>query len=117
MGWGWTKTINTMSNNRILANKVNHYAKHMYDVAGIYTLSAQPGSVISNNYIDSIYKAPYAHDPDHWFYLYTDEGSSYFRVKDNCALQKSFFKMQITRVTFGKIMDQRWLTVLRIWPV
>lgn len=89
MGWGWTKTINAMSNNKIYANKINHYAKHMYDVAGIYTLSAQPGSIISNNYIDSIYKAPYAHDPDHWFYLYTDEGSSYFTVKDNwCPAEK-----------------------------
>ncbi len=63
MGWGWTKTVNAMSDNRIYANKINHYAKHMYDVAAIYTLSAQPASVISNNYVDSIYVAPYAHDP------------------------------------------------------
>ncbi|WEK17692.1 MAG: right-handed parallel beta-helix repeat-containing protein [Candidatus Pedobacter colombiensis] len=83
MGWGWTKTINAMRNNTIHANKVHHYGKYLYDVAGIYTLSAQPGSVISNNYIDSIYKAPYPHDPEHWFYLYTDEGSSYFTVKNN----------------------------------
>jgi L-rhamnose mutarotase len=89
MGWGWTKTINAMSNNKINANKINHYGKHMYDVAAIYTLSAQPGSVISNNYVDSIYVAPYAHDPNHWFYLYTDEGSSYFTVKDNwCPAEK-----------------------------
>lgn len=83
MGWGWTKTINAMRNNTITANKIHHYGKYLYDVAGIYTLSAQPGSVISNNYVDSIYKAPYPHDPGHWFYLYTDEGSSYFTVKDN----------------------------------
>lgn len=83
MGWGWTKTINAMKDNTITANKIHHYGKYLYDVAGIYTLSAQPGSLISNNYIDSIYKAPYPHDPEHWFYLYTDEGSSYFTVKDN----------------------------------
>jgi hypothetical protein len=83
MGWGWTRTINAMRNNTITANKIHHYGKYLYDVAGIYTLSAQPGSQISNNYIDSIYKAPYPHDPNHWFYLYTDEGSSYFTVKDN----------------------------------
>ncbi|MCD0489357.1 right-handed parallel beta-helix repeat-containing protein [Pedobacter sp. MC2016-14] len=83
MGWGWTKTNNAMSNNTINGNKIHHYGKHMYDVAGIYTLSAQPGSVISNNVVDSIYKAPYPHDPVHWFYLYTDEGSSYFTVKNN----------------------------------
>ena len=83
MGWGWTKAINVMRDNQIAANKISRYAKHMYDVAGIYTLSAQPGSVITENVVDSIYKAPYAHDPNHWFYLYTDEGSSYFNVKNN----------------------------------
>jgi hypothetical protein len=92
LGWGWTKTINAMHSNRITANKIHHYAKHMYDVAGIYTLSPQPGSLIQNNLIDSIYKAPYAHDPDHWFYLYLDEGSSYITVKDNWCPAEKFLK-------------------------
>jgi hypothetical protein len=64
----------------------------MYDVAAIYTLSAQPGSVISNNYVDSIYKAPYAHDPQHWFYLYTDEGSSFITIKNNWCPADKFLK-------------------------
>ena len=89
VGWGWTKTINSMRNNRMYANKVTHYAKHMYDVGGLYTLSAQPGSLITENYIDSIYKAPYAHDPNHWFYFYLDEGSSYIDIKNNwCPADK-----------------------------
>ncbi|NVM62310.1 hypothetical protein FHW88_000586 [Mucilaginibacter sp. SG538B] len=92
MGWGWTKTINAMSDNRIIANKIHHYARNMYDVAAIYTLSAQPGSVISDNYVDSIYKAPYAHDPQHWFYLYTDEGSSYITIKNNWCPADKFLK-------------------------
>ena len=89
LGWGWTKTVNAMRNNVIASNYIHRYAKHLYDVAGIYTLSAQPGSSITNNVIDSIYKAPYAHLPNHWFYLYTDEGSSYFNIKNNwCPSQK-----------------------------
>lgn len=92
IGWGWTKTINVMSNNKVLGNKIHHYARHMYDVAGIYTLSAQPGSVISGNYVDSIYKAPYAHIPAHWFYLYTDEGTSYYTVKDNWCPSEKFLQ-------------------------
>lgn len=92
VGWGWTKTINAMRDNHIVANKVTRYAKHMYDVAAIYTLSAQPGTVIEQNYVDSIYKAPYAHDPNHWFYLYCDEGSSYITVKDNWAPAEKFLK-------------------------
>ncbi|HEY0679526.1 MAG TPA: right-handed parallel beta-helix repeat-containing protein [Chitinophagaceae bacterium] len=92
LGWGWTKTSNVMRNNRIIANKIHHYARHMYDVAGIYTLSAQPGTVISGNYIDSIYVAKYAHIPSHWFYLYTDEGSSYITVKDNWCPSEKFLQ-------------------------
>jgi hypothetical protein len=89
MGWGWTKQKNAMSNNRIYGNKIHRYGKHLYDVSGIYTLSAQPGSVIENNYVDSIYKVPYAHDMHHWFYLYCDEGSSGFRVRNNwCPADK-----------------------------
>lgn len=89
VGWGWTRTINAMRNNRVHANYIHHYAKHMYDVAGVYTLSAQPGSQITENRIDSIYKAPYAHIPTHWFYLYTDEGTAYYTVKDNwCPAEK-----------------------------
>ncbi|MFD2287681.1 L-rhamnose mutarotase [Pedobacter petrophilus] len=83
VGWGWTKTQNAMKNNTIAGNRIHHYGKHMYDVAGIYTLSAQLHSIINENVVDSIYKAPYAHLPEHWFYLYTDEGSSYFTIKDN----------------------------------
>ena len=83
VGWGWTRTVNAMRNNIVFANKVHHYAREMYDVGGLYTLSAMPGTIISENYIDSIYKAPYAHDPNHWFYYYLDEGSSYITIKNN----------------------------------
>jgi hypothetical protein len=90
VGWGWTKALNAMHNNIICSNKVHHYAKHMYDAGGIYTLSAQPGTTIEKNVVDSIYKAPYAHDPDHWFYYYLDEGSSYMTVRNNwCPSDKT----------------------------
>jgi len=92
LGWGWTPTVNVMANNHIKANKILHYAKHMNDVAGIYTLSAQPGSVIEDNYIDSIYVAPYAHLPEHWFYLYTDEGSAYFTIRNNWCPSEKFLQ-------------------------
>ncbi len=83
IGWGWTKTENVMKNNLVSGNKIHHYGKRMYDVAGIYTLSAQPSSSITNNYISDIYDAPYAHLPHHWFYIYTDEGSSEIAITNN----------------------------------
>ena len=83
LGWGWTQTVNCMRNNRVHANLIHHYAKHMYDVAGIYTLGSQPKSYVTENCVHSIYKPGYVHDPNNWFYLYTDEGSSFITVRDN----------------------------------
>jgi len=92
LGWGWTKTPNVMKNNLISGNKIHHYGKRMYDVAGIYTLSAQPGTLITGNYIDHIYDAPYAHLPDHWFYIYTDEGSSGITIKNNWTAAEKYLQ-------------------------
>lgn len=92
LGWGWTPAKNVMENNRVMANKIHRYARQMYDVAGIYTLSAQPGSVVSENDVDSIYKAPYAHLPFHWFYIYTDEGTSGMTVRNNWTPSEKFLR-------------------------
>lgn len=83
LGWGWNRNLVCMKNNLVQHNNIHHYAKHMYDVAGIYTLGAQPGTLISENWVHDIYQPSYVHDPHHWFYLYTDEGSSYIRVMNN----------------------------------
>lgn len=92
LGWGWTRTVNCMRNNRVHANLIHHYAKHMYDVAGIYTLGSQPHSWITENCVSNIFSPGYAHDPNHWFYLYTDEGSSFITVKDNWTEGEKFLK-------------------------
>lgn len=92
LGWGWTAEPSMMENNRIIANKIHHYGKWNYDCSGIYTLSAQPNSVIEDNYIDSIYKSPIAHLPSHWFYIYTDEGSSFFTVKNNWTPSQKYLQ-------------------------
>lgn len=92
MGWGWTHTKNVMENNKIIGNKIHHYAKHLHDVSGIYTLSSQPNSRIEENYIDKVYNSPYAHDPFLWLYLYTDEGSQGFTIKNNWIATEKILK-------------------------
>lgn len=92
LGWGWTRTVNCMRNNRVHGNLIHHYAKHMYDVAGIYTLGSQPHSFITENCVHSIYTPGYVHDPHHWFYLYTDEGSSFITVKDNWTESEKYLQ-------------------------
>ena len=83
LGWGWNRDMVCMKDNRVHANLIYNYAQHMYDCAGIYTLGNQPGTVISENVVRDIATPSYVHDPNHWFYLYTDEGSSNITVKDN----------------------------------
>ncbi len=91
VGWGWTKTISASKNNRVHANKIHNFAKQMYDVGGIYTLSAQPNMEITENVIYNLNKAPYAHMLHHHQYIYFDEASSYIRVQDNWTERAKFF--------------------------
>lgn len=92
LGWGWTQSVNCMRGNEVYRNYIHHYAKHMYDCAGIYTLGAQPKTYVTENVVDEIYHPIYAHDPNHWFYLYCDEGSSFITVQDNWTPTDKFLK-------------------------
>ena len=92
LGWGWNQQTCAMANNLVKGNYIHHYARHMYDTAGIYTLGSQPHTFIEENVVDSIYSPSYVHDPNHWFYLYTDEGSSYITVRNNWTPSEKFLK-------------------------
>lgn len=91
VGWGWTKTVTCMKNNQVIANEIHHFAKNMYDVGGIYTLSAQPKSLVAENSIHHLEKAPYAHIPEHYQYIYYDEGSSFIKAENNWTEKDKFF--------------------------
>lgn len=89
LGWGWYSRPNCAFNNRIYANRVHRFAKQMYDVGGIYTLSAQPGTVIENNAVYDIVKTPYAAN-DRAFYIYFDEGTAFVDVINNWCPEERF---------------------------
>lgn len=92
VGWGWTKATNCMRDNLVQANHIHHVAQRLGDTAGIYTLSAQPGTVISENSVHDIHISPFVPDTNHWFYLYLDEGSSGITVRDNWCPTEKFLK-------------------------
>ena len=92
LGWGWNRDLVCVKNNRVQANLIYNYAQHMYDCAGIYTLGNQPGTLISENVVRDIAKPSYVHDPNHWFYLYTDEGSSNITMRDNWTPSEKFLQ-------------------------
>ena len=92
LGWGWNRDSVCMKDNKVHANLIYNYAQHMYDCAGIYTLGNQPGTLISENVVRDIAKPTYVHDPNHWFYLYTDEGSSNITVCDNWTPSEKYLQ-------------------------
>lgn len=82
VGWGWTPKVSCMHNNIIQDNYIHDFARQLYDAGGIYTLSNQPGSMITDNRIDSLGKAPYATN-DRGFYIYFDEATDGYTVSGN----------------------------------
>lgn len=82
LGWGWTTKVTCARDNRIAHNRVHGFAGQLYDAGGIYTLSVQPGTVIENNWIYDLVKAPYATN-DRAFYIYFDEGTGYVDARNN----------------------------------
>ena len=82
VGWGWTPLYTGMERNIIMNNKVSDYARQLYDAGGIYTLSNQPGSVISDNEISQPSPAPYATN-DRGFCIYLDARTDGFTIENN----------------------------------
>jgi hypothetical protein len=90
VGWGWTKGTNCARDHVIRANHIHHVAQRMCDTAPLYTLSTQPGTVISENYVHDLTMSAYAFNPEHWFWIYLDEGSSHIVVRDNWCPAERF---------------------------
>ena len=89
VGWGWTSHDTGMRNNHIYGNTVRNFALQLYDAGGIYTLSAQPGSTITNNVIDLRGEAPYATN-DRGFYIYLDEATDGYTIDGNWCSEAYF---------------------------
>ncbi|MGC4075071.1 MAG: right-handed parallel beta-helix repeat-containing protein [Nibricoccus sp.] len=92
VGWGWTRSANTSGKNRVVANRIFNIATRMADTGGIYTLSAQPGTLVAENAIWDVKPGPWSHDKAHWSYVYLDEGSAFMTVRDNWCPEEKFQK-------------------------
>ncbi|WP_240776843.1 RICIN domain-containing protein [Nonomuraea basaltis] len=67
-------TATTASGNRLVGNYVHDVMQQMTDGGCIYTLSWNPGAVISDNHCLRT---------NGWFGIYFDEGSKYYTVRNN----------------------------------
>jgi hypothetical protein len=88
LGWGWTPHDTGMVGNIIEGNTVGDYARQLYDAGGIYTLSNQPGSRITDNEISAPAAAPYATN-DRAFCIYLDARTDGFTLSGNTIVEFS----------------------------
>jgi len=94
VGWGWTTYDTGMRNNCIEENTIRNFARQLYDVGGIYTLSNQPHSMIKDNRIEKLYPAPYATN-DRAFAIYLDAMTDGYTLDGNTLDGKSIYKEQV----------------------
>lgn len=86
VGWGWTTSDSQMINNQIQYNHIHHVMDLMDDGAGIYTLSKQPNTSVSNNFIHNLRRSAWTGTyPISAIYL--DQGSSCMTVSNNTCLE------------------------------
>ncbi|MGW5733675.1 MULTISPECIES: right-handed parallel beta-helix repeat-containing protein [Streptomyces] len=86
VGWGWNQPEarkSVLRDNRITHNRITNvmrveHAQH--DGGAIYTQGAQPGTVVSGNYIN---RSAYGNTERDGNGIYLDEQSSYIRVEGN----------------------------------
>ena len=81
VGYGWTSADNAMSDNKILNNNIHHTSQVLCDAGGIYTLSKQPNSEMSGNYIHDIILPEWADYATNGIYM--DEQTDGYTVKNN----------------------------------
>jgi hypothetical protein len=86
IGWGWTDAGTSLRDNLIQSNHIHGAMNMLFDGGAIYTLSKQPGTVISRNYIQDLVPSAWvpAGPQSEWLSgIYLDQGSSLMRVQDN----------------------------------
>ena len=81
VGFGWTSADNAMKRNIIYANKLHEVGLVTCDYGAIYTLSKQPQSLCTRNYIYNAQRMP-------WFdygyaAMYFDEQTEGYVIKEN----------------------------------
>ncbi|HVK20936.1 MAG TPA: right-handed parallel beta-helix repeat-containing protein [Actinokineospora sp.] len=93
VGWGWNQSAaqqSSLRDNRITNNYITNAmmpSANQHDGGGIYTQGAQPGSVISGNYIN---RSAFANTERDGNGIYLDEQSSYLRVERNVVTRVAY---------------------------
>jgi hypothetical protein len=110
MGWGWwnfdgssgsivpNRPTTTARNNTISYNHIIDTVQRLSDTAPIYTLGSQPGTTITNNYLQGV-------PSGHKYGLHPDEGSAYITFRDNVLSIDKNVTWMINSDDFGRKHD------------
>ncbi|WP_230395082.1 RICIN domain-containing protein [Plantactinospora alkalitolerans] len=110
LGWGWwnfdgssgsiapNRPTTTAKNNNISYNHIIDTVQRLSDTAPIYTLGSQPGTMITNNYLQGV-------PSGHKYGLHPDEGSAYITFRDNVLSVDKNITWLINSDDFGRKHD------------
>ncbi|RSM65512.1 carbohydrate-binding protein [Actinoplanes sp. ATCC 53533] len=110
LGWGWwnfdgsagsivpNRPTTTARNNTISHNHIIDTVQRLSDTAPIYTLGSQPGTTITNNYLQGV-------PAGHKYGLHPDEGSAYITFRDNILSVDKNVTWLINSDDFGRKHD------------
>ncbi|WFF04245.1 ricin-type beta-trefoil lectin domain protein [Micromonospora sp. WMMD964] len=110
MGWGWwnfdgssgsiqpNRPTTTARNNTISHNHIIDTVQRLSDTAPIYTLGSQPGTTITNNYLQGV-------PSGHKYGLHPDEGSAFITFRDNVLSIDKNVTWMINSDDFGRKHD------------
>ncbi|WP_117208003.1 RICIN domain-containing protein [Allorhizocola rhizosphaerae] len=110
LGWGWwnfdgssgsiapNRPTTTARNNNISYNHIIDTMQRLNDSGPIYTLGSQPGTTISNNYLQGVRAG-------HTYGLHPDEGSAYMSFRDNVLSVDKNVTWLINSDDFGRKHD------------
>ncbi|MEO3929728.1 RICIN domain-containing protein [Micromonosporaceae bacterium B7E4] len=117
LGWGWwnfdgssgsiapNRPTTTARNNNISYNHIIDTVQRLSDTAPIYTLGSQPGTTITNNYLQGV-------PAGHKYGLHPDEGSAFITFRDNVLSVDKNVTWLINSDDFGRKHD---LSVTQIY--
>lgn len=110
LGWGWWnfdgssgsiapgRATTTARNNTISHNQIVDTVQRLSDTAPIYTLGSQPGTTITDNYLQGV-------PSGHKYGLHPDEGSAYLTFRDNVLSVDKNVTWLINSDDFGRKHD------------
>jgi hypothetical protein len=110
LGWGWwnfdgssgsiapNRPTTTARNNTISHNHIIDTVQRLNDTAPIYTLGSQPGTTITNNYLQGV-------PSGHKYGLHPDEGSAFITFRDNVLSVDPNITWLINSDDFGRKHD------------